>query len=261
MRSISLSVALAASAVVVAAPSRVAQSPVRADSAPAVRQAAMAGDVPIVRALYVNRSAAQSMRRMRSLIAIADSTEINALVIDMKDEFGLNFVSSDPMVARNAGRGGTVPHLAALLDTLKAHGIRPIARLVVFKDSVAARLNPDHVIRQPNGQPWRDKKGLTWVDPYDTTIWEYDTRVAEEVARMGFAEVQFDYIRFPEPYKSLPPQVFSDARGLSKPQALARFFARACPRVRKLGAACTADIFGLVTTVPGALEVGQSWEP
>jgi len=218
-------------------------------------------DTTIVRALYVNRWASQSPRRMRELIALADSTEINALVIDMKDEFGLNYESTDPMVERNAGHGGRIPHFTELMDTLKAHGIRPIARLVVFKDSVAARLNPDHVIHQPNGQPWRDKKGLTWVDPYDATIWEYDIRVAEEMARLGFAEVQFDYIRFPEPYPSLPQQVFRDARGLSKPQALAGFLETACPRIRKLGALCTADIFGLVTTVPGALEVGQAWEP
>lgn len=218
-------------------------------------------DTTIVRALYVNRWASQSPRRMRQLIALADSTEINALVIDMKDEFGINYESTDPVVERNAGHGGRIPHLAELLDTLRAHRIRPIARLVVFKDSVAARVNPDHVIHQPNGQPWRDKKGLTWVDPYDTTIWDYDIRVAEEMAQLGFAEVQFDYIRFPEPYPSLPPQVFRDANGLTKPQALARFLEAACPRVRKAGALCTADIFGLVTTVPGALEVGQQWEP
>ena len=218
-------------------------------------------DTTIVRALYVNRWASQSPRRMRQLIALADSTEINALVIDMKDEFGINYESTDPVVERNAGHGGRIPHLAELLDTLRAHRIRPIARLVVFKDSVAARVNPDHVIHQPNGQPWRDKKGLTWVDPYDTTIWDYDIRVAEEMAQLGFAEVQFDYIRFPEPYPSLPPQVFRYANGLTKPQALARFLEAACPRVRKAGALCTADIFGLVTTVPGALEVGQQWEP
>ena len=218
-------------------------------------------DTTIVRALYVNRWASQSPRRMRQLIALADSTEINALVIDMKDEFGINYESTDPVVERNAGHGDRIPHLAELLDTLRAHRIRPIARLVVFKDSVAARVNPDHVIHQPNGQPWRDKKGLTWVDPYDTTIWDYDIRVAEEMAQLGFAEVQFDYIRFPEPYPSLPPQVFRDANGLTKPQALARFLEAACPRVRKAGALCTADIFGLVTTVPGALEVGQQWEP
>jgi hypothetical protein len=125
---------------------------------------------------------------------------------------------------------------------------------------VAARVNPTHVIRRPDGSPWRDKQGLTWVNPYDREIWEYNIKVAEEMVRQGFAEVQFDYIRFPEPYKSLPPQVFPGANGMSKPQALAQFLAAACDRLHRLNVRCTADIFGLVTTVNGALEVGQEWE-
>ena len=217
------------------------------------------GDTGIVRALYVNRWAAQSWRRMRELIALADSTEINALVIDMKDEFGQNFETADSMVRRNAGRAGHVPHLAALLDTLREHRILAIARVVVFKDSVAARANPQHVIRKPDGTPWHDKKGLTWVDPYDREIWEYNIRVAEELAHMGFQEIQFDYIRFPEPYKSLPPQVFKDANGQPKPKALAEFFRAACPRVHAQGARCTADVFGMVASLPGPLEIGQQW--
>lgn len=214
----------------------------------------------IVRGLYVNRWAAQSPNRMRAMIAMADSTEVNALVLDLKDEFGLNFTTRDSLVRRNAGNAGTIPNLRALIDTMKAHGIIPIARLVVFKDSVAARMNPHHTILQADGTPWRDKQGLTWVNPYDPDIREYNIRVAEEAARAGFEEIQFDYIRFPEPYQSLPPQVFTGADGLSKPRALARFLREACPRVRTLGARCTADVFGLVTTVNGALEIGQQWE-
>ena len=129
-------------------------------------------ELPIIRGLYVNRFAAQSMRRMRRLIDIADSTEINAFVIDVKDEFGLNIASSDPMLQKNAGTAGVIPNARALLDTLKAHDILAIARIVVFKDSVAARVNPEHVMRKPDGSPWRDKQGLTWVNPYDETIWE-----------------------------------------------------------------------------------------
>ena len=230
----------------------------RADSTPA--HPLRLADTAIVRGLYVNRWAAQSAKRMRSLIAIADSTEVNALVIDMKDEFGLNFTSKDPLVAKNAGRAQPIANLPAMLDTLRAHHIISIARLVTFKDSVAARVNPQHTIRTAEGAPWRDKKGLTWVNPYDKEIWEYDIRVAEEMARAGFDEIQFDYIRFPEPYKSLPTQVFPGAGTQGKPEALNEFFRTACPRIRKLGARCTADIFGLVTTVPGALEVGQSWD-
>lgn len=217
-------------------------------------------EIPIVRGLYILRWATQSPARMKRLIEIADSTEINALVIDIKDEFGLNYKSSDTLVARNAGTAGTIPNLTAMVDTLKAHGIIPIARIVVFKDSVAARLNPQHTIRKADGSPWRDKEGLTWVSAYDPAIWEYNIRVAEDMARAGFEEVQFDYIRFPEPYPSLPKQVFPTANGRTKPQALAEFLKIACPRVRALGARCTVDVFGLTTTVVGALEIGQQWE-
>jgi hypothetical protein len=230
-----------------------------APAAPSVRPAA-AADLPIVRGLYVNRFAAQSAKRMHKLIAIADSTEVNALVIDVKDEFGLNIPSQDPLLQKNAGKAGVIPNVKQLLDTLKAHDILAVARIVVFKDSVAARANPDHVIRKPDGTPWHDKQGLTWVNPYDEEIWEYNLRVAEEAVKLGFGEVQFDYIRFPEPYKSLPPQVFPNQKGRSKPDVLAQFLRTANARLDKLGVRTTADIFGLVTTVGGALEIGQEWE-
>jgi len=213
-----------------------------------------------IRALYINRFAAQSSKKMQHLIAIADSTEINAFVIDIKDEFGLNWHSSDPLLQRNEGKMGKVANLPALVDTLRAHGILPIARMVVFKDSVAARNNPDHVIRKPDGTPWKDKKGLTWVNPYSRAIWDYNFRVADEAVKMGFGEIQFDYVRFPEPYKSLPPQVFPEAAGRSKADALNDLLKTARARYDKMGVRMTADIFGLVTTVRGPLEVGQDWE-
>lgn len=241
------------------APSVQAPVPTGAIS-PAVQKLRTDPSLPI-RGLYVNRFAAQSTKKMHKLIAIADSTEVNAFVIDVKDEFGLNFDSSDPMLQKNAGTQTKVANMKALLDTLNAHGILPIARIVVFKDSVTARMNPEHTIQKADGSPWRDKKGLTWVNPYANAIWEYNFRVAEEAIRMGFGEVQFDYIRFPEPYKSLPPQVFPESNGRGKTDALAEFLKAAKIRMDKFGVRTTADIFGLVTTVGGALEVGQKWEP
>ncbi len=217
-------------------------------------------DFPIVRALYVNRFAAQSTKRMRQLVQMADETEINALVIDMKDEFGLNFKTSNAEWARNAGTAGTVRDLRGLLDTLRAHKILPIARLVVFKDSVTARVHPDWTMRRQDNSIWRDKQGLAWVNPYHRELWKYNIGLGEELAKMGFGEIQFDYIRFPEPYPSLPKQVFPGSNGVSKPDILAMFLKEANSRYDKLGVRTTADIFGLVTTVNGALEVGQWWE-
>jgi len=214
----------------------------------------------IVRALYVNRFAAQSSKKFTKLIGFADATEVNAFVIDMKDEFGLNWNSSDPEVSRNAGSVGKIRNVRAMLDTLKAHGIMPIARLVIFKDSVAARVNPTETIRRNDGSAWRDRQGLAWVNPYSTKIQEYNLRAAEELVRMGFEEIQWDYIRFPEPYASLPTQVFPGSEGVSKPDAIAAFLAKARQRLNALGVRSTADVFGLTTTVKGPLEVAQHWE-
>lgn len=214
-----------------------------------------------IRGLYLNRFSVQSTNKLRKLIALADSTEINAFVIDIKDEFGLNIVSTDPMLQKNAGTMTKAVNLKAWVDTMRAHGILPIARIVVFKDSVASRMNPTHTIRKADGSPWRDREGLTWVNPYSNDIWEYNFRVGDEAIKMGFGEIQFDYIRFPEPYRSLPQQVFPGSNNRTKPQVLAEFLAAARARYAKVGVRTTADIFGLVTTVNGPLEIGQAWEP
>jgi hypothetical protein len=217
--------------------------------------------LPALRGLYLNRFAAQSGPKMRRLLAMADSTEINAFVIDMKDEFGLNYRSSNPKVQRNAGTGyGIVRNVQALVDTLKAHGITPIARVVAFKDPVAAALNPEWDILQEDSTVWRDKKGETWVSAFNAEVWEYNLLVAEELARYGFVEIQFDYIRFPEPFASLPKQVFPKAGSRTKSEALVGFLNAAKARLAPLGARSTADVFGLTATARGTLEIGQNWE-
>ena len=215
---------------------------------------------PVIRALYLNRFAPQSQRKMRRLLAIADSTEINAFVVDMKDEFGLNYRSQNPKLARNAGANhGMIGNVRALIDSMKAHKLVPIARVVAFKDPVAAEVNPEWTIRREDGSIWQDKEGHAWVNAHNKEVWEYNLAVAEELVTLGFEEIQWDYIRFPEPYKSLPKQVFPGAT-LSKPDVLAAFLKVAQERLAKVGARNTADIFGLVTTVRGPLEIGQWWE-
>lgn len=214
----------------------------------------------VVRALYVNRWKAQNWPAMHRLIAIADTTEINAFVIDMKDEFGLNYKTATPEFAKNAGSARKIHNVKALLDTLRAHNILAIARMVVFKDSVTARVHPEWTIRKADSSAWRDKQDLSWVNPYQHGLWDYNIGVAEELVKLGFGEIQFDYIRFPEPYTSLPPQVFPGSKGVQKPDILAAYLKEARTKLNALGVRSTADVFGLVTTVHGPLEIGQEWE-
>ena len=241
----------------------VTASPGSVDTTPsdsAVAPTTDTSDYPVVRGLYLNRFAAQSARKMRNLLAMADSTEINGFVVDMKDEFGLNYRSSNPEIRKYAGTTrGVVRDVRALVDSIKAHGILPIARIVAFKDPVAASTNENWTIRREDGSVWTDKEGHAWVSAHHPEVWEHNLAIAEELVSLGFEEIQWDYIRFPEPYQSLPKQVFPGAT-LSKPDALAKFLAQARERLNKLGIRSTADIFGLVTSVRGPLEIGQEWE-
>lgn len=244
-----------------AAPGDTAQP--AADTAEAAPQAARTprdGVPPIIRGLYLNAYAAGSRTRLPQWIAVADSTEINAFVIDVKDEKGIRYRSEVALAAELAQPGEvTIRDLKALADTLRAHGIYTIARIVVFKDPILAQARPDWSVRNPSGGLWTDRAGNRWVSPWDDRVWDYNLAIAEEVARAGFHEIQFDYVRFAEPYRSLPPQVHPRARG-DRTDAIAAFLLEARRRLHPLGAVVAADVFGLSPNDPRDVNIGQQWE-
>ena len=215
-----------------------------------------------IRGIYVTAYAAALPKRMRELLALADSTEINTFVVDVKDESGVLFDSQVPAVRAVMPRWKKpFGSLKPLTDTLRVHGIWSVARVVVFKDPVLSRARPEWSIRNPSGGLWRDKAGNTWVSPWDQRVWDYNLGIAEEAARGGFDEVQFDYVRFPEAYRSLPTQVHLQApAGARKSDAIATFLQRASDRLTPLGVVVGADLFGLSMGDPGDVEIGQQWE-
>lgn len=217
---------------------------------------------PIIRGLYVSSYAIGNPAKRAALLALADSTEINAFVVDVKDEDGVRF-PSEVAVARQAAHERSIPvrDLKAVVDTLRAHGIHPIARVVVFKDPRLSRLKPEWSIRNPDGSVWRDRQGLSWVSPWDREVWEMNIAVAEEAVRAGFREIQFDYVRFPEQYRSLPTQVHPEADSTgNRTDAIAGFLAAARERLHPLGATVTADVFGLTMNESRDVGIGQQWE-
>ncbi|HEX6746512.1 MAG TPA: putative glycoside hydrolase [Longimicrobium sp.] len=215
---------------------------------------------PVIRGIYVNAYAAGNPVRRKELLALTDSTELNTWVVDVKDEDGVRYPSALPLaVEATHVRSIPIRNLRGLADTLRAHGIHPIARIVVFKDPRLSRARPDWSIRQPSGGLWHDKVGNTWVNPWDRRVWDYNLAIAEEAVRAGFREVQFDYVRFPEAYRSLPTQVFPTAVG-KKADAITGFLAEAGARLHPLGASITADVFGLTMNDPLDVGIGQQWE-
>ena len=132
-----------------------------------------------LRGLYVNRWAALGSKLDR-LIEIARTTEINALVIDVKDDRGFVLYRSSVPLAREIGADTADGHwmsrskLRAVLDTMTAHGIYPIARIVVAKDPLLAQKKLDLAIRRKSDlKPWLDKNGNPWLDPHQRVVWQY----------------------------------------------------------------------------------------
>jgi hypothetical protein len=245
-----------------AQPARTDSARVAADSATSTAisaaPAATGKAPPVLRGIYLNAYAAGSRNRMAKLLAIADSTEINAFVIDVKDEKGMRYRTALPM-QKQIGGEVTISNLKALVDTIKAHGVWTVARIVVFKDPMLSQAKPDWSIRNPTGELWRDKAGNTWVSAWDPNVWEYNIAIAEEVLRAGFNEVQFDYVRFPEPFPSLPKQIHKHEKG-DRTQAIEAFIDKAKPRIRALGGVVAADLFGLSPNDPKDVQIGQQWE-
>ena len=213
-----------------------------------------------IRGLYLNAYAAGSRNRLPKLLAIADSTEINTFVVDVKSERGVHYNTELPLAKELQQEGeNTLRDLDAFVDTLHAHDVYAIARIVLFKDPILSKAKPDWSVRKADGGLWVDKAGNTWVSPWDENVWDHNLAIAEEAARAGFDEIQFDYVRFAEPYKSLPPQVHPMAKG-DRTDAIAAFLNAAKTRLHPLGAVVAADVFGLSPNDPRDVNIGQQWE-
>ncbi len=217
-----------------------------------------------VRALYVNGWAAGSRSRMAELIRVADETEINALVIDIKEsDTYLVYDSTGIELAKEIG-ADTRPGsnwLPALLDTLMAHDIYPIARIVAFKDRMLAEKYPQLAIQNVNGGVWLDQNGKPWVSPYNKTVWDYNVAIAKEALDMGFSEIQWDYVRFPDVRSELrATMAFPGANGVSYAENIANFIDYSKAELAEYQVPVTADVFGLSTHADGDVGIGQQWE-
>src|SRR5213594_4700063 len=164
-----------------------------------------------IKGLYVNAWAFGSPK-LWQLVRLADETEINAFVVDVKDDTGCLLYPSTVPTAEQIGANRCVraKDAKARLDTLHAHGIYPIARFVVAKDPLLAERKPQWSVKdRDTGGVWRDRINIAWVDAYNDSVWIYAAQLAQEAARMGFAEVQFDYVRFPdEPRERMATAIF-----------------------------------------------------
>src|SRR6059036_3878425 len=217
-----------------------------------------------IKGLYVNAWAFGSPK-LWQLVRLADETEINAFVVDVKDDTGCLLYPSTVPTAEQIGANQCVraKDARARLDSLHAHGIYPIARIVVAKDPLLAERKSGWSVKdRDTGGLWRDRINIAWVDAYNDSVWIYAAQLAQEAARMGFREVQFDYVRFPdEPRERMATAVFPSRRaGWSQRESVREHVALLKDRLKPAGVPVTFDIFGLTASATGDLGIGQVWE-
>lgn len=151
-----------------------------------------------VHGLRVGGAAAGDSEHWQRLLTLADSTGINAFVVDIKDEFGTVFYDTAVAGAQEASAVTLQYDLSEIVADMDAHGLYKIARVVAFQDTPMATIEPDHaVLDSESGSLWRTRNGDAWMDPTDPVSYEYPVSLAEEACRAGFDEIQFDFASFP----------------------------------------------------------------
>ncbi|OHA47578.1 MAG: hypothetical protein A2806_03195 [Candidatus Terrybacteria bacterium RIFCSPHIGHO2_01_FULL_48_17] len=153
----------------------------------------------VVKGIYLPAAIAGNKARRAELLNLVDATELNAVVIDLKDSRGwVTYNSEVADVVQFDLTYQYIKDLPEFLKELRAHSIWPIARLPVFEDTAFAEAQPHLSVQsKQTGGIWRDRKGLAWLDPSSREVWAYNVALAREAFALGFGEVQFDYIRFP----------------------------------------------------------------
>lgn len=195
--------------------------------------------------------------RFPKLMDMIEETELNTVVLDIKNEAGEVSWIPRKAAARAIGAGiAKIKDPKATIATLKNKNIYVIGRIVVFKDPILAQVRPDLAIRDNiTGNAWKDRKEAGWGDPYSSEVWTYNLALAEEAVEFGFDEIQFDYIRFPSD-GSLDRTLFAH-RDLRPPVEVVQQFLRTARKtIAPKGAYISADLFGFTTIVddPG---IGQ----
>jgi hypothetical protein len=216
-----------------------------------------------LRGIYLNAWASGSTGRVGELIAWAHRNGVNAFVIDVKDASGyVSYRTSVPLAqAVGADRELRIRDLAALLERLREAEIYPIARIVVFQDPVLARARSDMTVLDSTGATWVDGRGDRWVNPWDRRVWDYHVALAREAAVLGFPEIQWDYVRFPDrPARELAAARYPGADGRPRTDAIRGFLLHARAALAETGVRVTADVFGVTTTARTDVGIGQLWE-
>jgi len=215
-----------------------------------------------VKGIYVNTTylGKGNYPTLDELIELIDTTELNAVVIDIKDDYGNILYDSDLAIVNEIGSENIyISDLKALVAKLKEHDIYCIARIVAFKDQVASGRRPEMAVLKKDGALFVDKEGERWLNPYSEEAWEYLVSISKEVAELGFDEINYDYLRTSA--SSLANADFGDIpEGMTRMDAITGFVKYACEELKPMDVFVSGDVFGtIINSNADGEAIGQSY--
>jgi hypothetical protein len=215
-----------------------------------------------VKALYMSGWVAGSRDFRNSLVKIIDETELNAVVIDIKDSTGkLSFSIDDPEIKKIGSAENRISDIQGLVELLHSKNIYIIGRISAFQDPYLTKLKPEWAIKRlsDNGV-WKDRKGLSFLDPTNKDVHDYLLSIAKNSYDLGFDELNFDYIRYPSD-GNMKDINYNLAPGITRADNMESFFKYLSEEIKKEGdIPISGDLFGLTTEVNNDMGIGQVWE-
>ncbi|MEJ7901401.1 MAG: putative glycoside hydrolase, partial [Thermomicrobiales bacterium] len=209
----------------------------------------------MVKAVYANVSLLTTDGGLDSLIELANTTEINAIVIDVKE--GSIFYDSEVAFFEEAGTIRPFYDLDAILARLAENDIYAIARMVVFQDPLVAEARPDLAVQDIDGGLWTNVDGVAWVSAFNEELWDANIELSVELIGRGFEEVQYDYVRFPSDGDLSTADFGPEYTAENREEAITGFMERSHEAVNAAGGYLAADLFGFVTIVDEEQYIGQ----
>ena len=222
-----------------------------------------------VKGIYVTAYSVGYEEKFTKLVDYVDSNDLNAMVIDIKDDMGVvtaDFNSEDSHIQENTEE--YIPDIKELMDLMEEKQIYPIARIVTFKDTLLANEQPDMSFTESDGSVWVASNGESVINPFLKQTWDYAVNVGIEAAKVGFKEIQFDYVRFPEGFEVWGDTLNYDMGEYAdldmtddekRVQAITDFTAYAKEKLMPYGVDVSVDIFGYTASVIEASGIGQNF--
>ncbi len=209
-----------------------------------------------VKGVYLTARSASSRKKLREIINLINSTQLNSVVIDIKHYTGKVLYDSDIELVNNLNlEENRLGDIEKIIDKLHKHDIYVIARQSVFQDPALAEAKPRWALKNTKGRVWRNKNGISWTNPDKKEVWDYNIKIAKEAVSLGFDEINFDYVRFPSDGDT--SRIRPKLTNKEKKEIIASFFDYIKQEMKNEPARTSLDLFGMVMEREKGLRIGQ----